>query len=74
VNNLEMLGGATEAYQELEQYNKWLNSQNFIAKAMVIFSAVTIDIIDLLSPAKKLQTCKNFDNIKNAINWFETLY
>jgi hypothetical protein len=74
VDNLEMLGGTPEAYQELEQHNKWLNTQNLIAKAMVISSAVTIDIIDLLSPARKIQTCKNFDNIKDAINWLETLY
>ncbi|WP_019029944.1 hypothetical protein [Colwellia piezophila] len=32
VNNLDFLGGTPEAYQELENYNLWLNQQKLIGK------------------------------------------
>jgi len=72
INNLEMEGGTPEAYDELEKYNQWLNTQKLTAKAMVITSIATIDLIDQLSPSRKLQHCKNFDNEAEAIYWLET--
>jgi len=74
INNLDMLGGTPEAYEELEKYNQWLNTQNLIAKAMVISSITTLDIINLLSPSRQLQKTKSFDNEEDALNWLKALY
>ena len=71
INNLEMEGGTPEAYDELEQYNKWLNTQKLTAKAMVISSIAAAHIIDHLSPSRKLQRCKSFDNEADAMHWLE---
>jgi hypothetical protein len=73
INNLEVLGGTPEAYEELEKYNKWLNTQNLIAKAMVISSITTLNIINLLSPSRQSQNSKNFDNEEEALNWLKAL-
>jgi hypothetical protein len=72
-NNLEFLGATPEAYQELESYNVWLNQQNLIAKAMVITSSITLDVINKLSPSRASQRSKNFDNEEDAINWLHAL-
>jgi hypothetical protein len=73
INNLEVLGGTPEAYEELEKYNQWLNTQNLVAKAMVISSITTLDIINLLSPSRQSQQSKNFDNEEDAMQWLATL-
>ncbi len=72
VNNLELLGGTPEAYAELEKYNKWLNNQNMVAKAMVIKSSATLGIINSLVPSIKLQNMKDFDNKYEAIEWLKS--
>lgn len=72
VNNLKLEGGTPEAFQELEQYNHWLTTQNLIAKAIVLESIVTIDLIDRLSPSQKQQTYKIFDNESDAFTWLRS--
>ncbi len=73
VNDLKLEGGTPEAFQELEQYNHWLTTQNLIAKAIVLESIVTIDLIDRLSPSQKQQTYKIFDNENDAFTWLRSL-
>ena len=73
VNNLAFLGGTPEAYQELENYNAWLNQQNFSAKAMVINCNTTLDVIHMLSPSMASQKTKNFDNEEEAMAWLQNL-
>lgn len=73
VNNLEFQGGTPEAYQELENYNAWLNKQKLIAKAMVITSSTTLGVIDKLSPSRAAQQTRSFDNEKDALNWLQSL-
>ncbi|PKG85145.1 hypothetical protein CXF85_05935 [Colwellia sp. 75C3] len=73
INNLQVQGGTPEAYQELENYNLWLNQQKLIGKAMVITSSITLDVIDKLSPSRAKQKTKNFDNEKDAMNWLMSL-
>ena len=72
VNDLKLEGGTPEAFQELEQYNHWLTTQNLIAKAIVLESIVTIDLIDRLSPSQKQQTYKIFDNESDAFTWLRS--
>ena len=67
------MGGTPEAYKELEDYNKWLNSQNLLAKAMVINSMITLDIINMYSPSRGEQKSETFDNETDAIAWLKTL-
>jgi hypothetical protein len=67
------LGATPEAYQELENYNVWLNSQKLIGKAMVITSSITLDVIDKLSPSRAAQQTKNFSNEDDAMKWLQSL-
>jgi len=73
VNNLQFQGATPEAYQELETYNLWLNKQKLIAKAMVITSAITLDVINMRSPARAAQQNQSFDNEKDAMAWLTSL-
>jgi len=71
INNLEMKGGTPEAYQELESYNRWLNTQNLIAKAMVIESNLHQQIIDHYSPSRQSQNTRSFLTEEEALNWLQ---
>ncbi|MCJ8294206.1 MAG: hypothetical protein MJK15_07345 [Colwellia sp.] len=73
INNLDFLGATPEAYQELENYNVWLNQQKLIAKAMVITSNTTLDVINKLSPSRASQQTRSFDNEDDAMNWLQSL-
>lgn len=71
VDDLEVIGGTPQAYAELESYNQWLNSQNMIAKAMVIDSPVTLAIIEKYAPSREKQNIAIFDNRADAIYWLK---
>lgn len=73
VNNLAFQGATPEAYQELETYNLWLNQQKLIAKAMVITSSITLDVINKLSPARASQQTRSFENEEEAMDWLQSL-
>lgn len=62
-------GATPEAYQEIDSYNSWLNSQKMVAKATVIKSRVQISIVDFLSPARKHQNTQNFYHYSDAEVW-----
>ncbi len=71
INDLEMEGGTPEAYQELELYNRWLNTQNLVAKAMVIESALQLKMIDRYSPSREKQNIQSFTNEAEALRWLQ---
>lgn len=73
VDNTKMEGGTPEAYQVLEEYNQWLNHTNLVAKAVVVETIITTELIKHLSPAIKLQTTKTFKNKASALRWLQTL-
>jgi len=73
VNNLKFQGATPEAYEELENYNAWLNQQKLIAKAMVITSAITLDVINMRSPSRASQQNQSFDNEEAAMDWLKSL-
>ena len=73
VDNTKMQGGTPEAYQVLEEYNQWLNSTNIVAKAMVVRTLITTELIYNLSPSIKLQNTKTFKNKESALLWLKTL-
>lgn len=73
VDNSSMEGGTPEAYQVLENYNQWLNKTNLVAKAMVVKTTITADLIQTLSPSVKLQTTKTFHDKTLAFKWLEKM-
>jgi len=73
VDNSDMEGGTPEAYQVLEQYNQWLNRTNLVAKAIIVKTLITTELIKTLSPSIKLQTTKSFKNKKLALQWLQSL-
>ena len=72
INNLDLEGGTPEAYQELENYNSWLNTQCLIAKAMVQ-SDIATELINKLSPSQLQQNGKSFKSVEDALHWLDTV-
>ncbi|NQZ21499.1 MAG: hypothetical protein HRT53_05520 [Colwellia sp.] len=67
----EIEGATPEAYDKLNECNIWLNSQNMIAKAVVIHSAVNLTLLGIRAPARNLQNDKNFENKVTAMEWLK---
>lgn len=73
VDNSDMEGGTPEAYHILEEYNQWLNKTNLIAKAIVVKTIITTELIKSLSPSIKRQTTKSFQDKELAFEWLKEL-
>ncbi|NMP31312.1 hypothetical protein HII17_07040 [Thalassotalea sp. M1531] len=73
VDNTKLEGGTPEAYQIVEQHNQWLNSTSLVAKAFVVRSEVTTNLIKSLSPSVNQQTTKSFNEKSEAMKWLQTL-
>ena len=71
MNVLECPGGTPEAYENIENYNGWLNGQKMTAKAMVMSSKMTEGILKDRAPSRQNQKIKIFDNETDAITWLE---
>jgi hypothetical protein len=70
--NLLNLNGATpEAFSISNEFNTWLNSQNMVAKAIVITSSTIKDIDRQRVPSKALQNIEYFDNEADALIWLK---
>jgi len=67
----ETEGGTPEVFDKINECNIWLNSQNMVAKALVIRSATNLDILESRTPARKTQNTKVFDDITAAMNWLK---
>jgi len=63
------LGGTPEAFEQANQYNDWLNSQNMVAKAVIFENAVLAEIERVMVSAKRFQKIKNFHDIIEARQW-----
>ncbi|WP_448551172.1 hypothetical protein [Thalassotalea montiporae] len=62
-------GGTPDAYQILDNYNRWLATQSIAAKALLYDSAVQPDILFSRSPSLDLQNTKIFTDRVEAIAW-----
>lgn len=70
--NLSNLNGATpEAFNTSNEFNLWLNSQNMVAKAIVITSQVIKNIDQQWVPSKACQNIEYFDNEYDALIWLK---
>jgi len=65
----DMMGSTPESFAEVEKFNKWLNTQNMIAKAMVLTYTTTWDIINTRVPSIESQNIRSFDNESEAMDW-----
>jgi hypothetical protein len=70
----EAEGFTPEAYQELDDYNAWLNNQNFVAKAIVSHSPTLQQTSELFIPSRKPQLMKRFEDIESAQKWLKTFF
>ena len=71
MNATEAVGGTPELYQEMNKYNEWLNTQNIVAKAIVILSKINLDIYSARVTTNKTQNQKSFDNESDALKWLK---
>ena len=71
VNDLEFIGATPEAYHEFQVLNQWLNTQQLIAKAIVIKSVSVLATIKAQVPAINDQNLKVFDVEEDAIIWLQ---
>ena len=71
VNDLEFIGATPEAYQEFQVLNQWLNTQQMLAKAIVIKSVSILNTIKIRVPAINDQNMKVFEVEEDAIIWLQ---
>ena len=68
---LEVEGGTPDVFDKINECNIWLNSQNMVAKALVINSSGHLAILESRTPARNSQNSKTFENVTGAINWLK---
>ncbi|MCW8833329.1 MAG: hypothetical protein OQK09_02195 [Colwellia sp.] len=69
INLLKLDGATPEAYKISNEFNGWLNSQNMVAKAIVITSQSIKAIDQQWVPSKAGQNIEYFDNEDDALKW-----
>ena len=67
----EVEGGTPDVFDEINECNIWLNSQNMVAKALVINSSMHLAILESRTPARNSQNSKTFKDKTSAINWLK---
>jgi hypothetical protein len=72
VDDIELHGFTPEAYQVVEESNKWLNGQCLIAKAFLTQSLVQEELDNYFVPSKKEQNAQVFCELETAINWLKS--
>ena len=65
-------GGTPDVFDIINECNIWLNSQNMVAKALVINSSMHLTILESRTPARYLQNSKSFSDKASAVNWLKT--
>ncbi|MCJ8296339.1 MAG: hypothetical protein MJK15_18225 [Colwellia sp.] len=68
----ETEGGTPDVFDKINECNIWLNSQNMVAKAVVVHSEILFKILESRTPARHSQNEQSFDDIASAINWLAT--
>jgi hypothetical protein len=68
----ETEGGTPDVYQKINECNIWLNSQNMVAKALVIDSSMKLAILESRTPARRSQNSAHFADKASAIKWLKS--
>jgi hypothetical protein len=71
LNDFALEGITPEGYKEIDEYNVWLNTQNMIAKAIVIKIDILSKMEESRIPAKAQQNIKSFRNMPDAVDWLK---
>jgi hypothetical protein len=72
VDDIELHGFTPEAYQVVEDSNKWLNEQRLIAKAFLTQSLVQEKLGNYFVPSKKEQNVEVFCELETALEWLKS--
>ena len=72
VDYIDTEGGTPEVYDKINECNIWLNSQNMIAKALVIESNAMLSILEGRTPARSALNEKTFKNETDAMLWLKS--
>ena len=72
INYIDTEGATPEVYDKINQFNTWLNSQNMVAKAIVINSNVLLNIGESRIPAGSSLNGRVFDDEVNAMIWLKS--
>ena len=73
IDVLEMEGATPEAFSVIDNYNKWLNTQNLLAQVFVNKSSFLIEINEERVKSQDKTKTKIFDNLEDAQKWLDTL-
>ncbi|GAB2705115.1 STAS/SEC14 domain-containing protein [Aliiglaciecola aliphaticivorans] len=65
----DMLGLTPEGYEMIDKFNHWVNSQNLVAKAIVVSNDVIGKIVSERVPELKKQNVRYFHDLHDAIEW-----
>jgi len=69
IDSVDFTGGTPEAYQALDQFNDWLNTQKMTAKAVIMKNMVNQQIyLDRTSSLQQQNLCL-FQDYTEARNW-----
>lgn len=71
VNLLSLDGATPEAFNISNEFNEWLNSQNMVAKAIVITSQAIKAIDQQWVPSKVVQNVEYFYSEDDALRWLK---
>ncbi|MFQ3195922.1 MAG: hypothetical protein ACI9N3_002763 [Colwellia sp.] len=71
VNLLNLDAVTPEAFYISNEFNRWLNNQTMIAKAIVITSETIKNIDQQWVPSKVVQNIEYFHNIDDALIWLK---
>lgn len=67
----ETEGGTPEVFEQINEFNIWLNSQNMTAKALIITSSINLAILESRVPARKNQNTQDFKERESAMAWLK---
>ena len=71
LNCLKIDGATPEAFEEIDNFNAWLNERNIRAKAMVISSAALTEIAEKRLPQQNKQNIRIFSTTDAALTWLD---
>lgn len=71
LNCLSIDGATPDAFEEIDNFNAWLNKRNIKAKAMVMSSAALTEIAQKRLPQQNKQNIRIFSTTDAALSWLD---
>ncbi|MDO6693723.1 hypothetical protein Q4574_10530 [Aliiglaciecola sp. 3_MG-2023] len=67
---LNLEGATPEAYTVIDSFNRWINTRNMLAKALIIENKIIAQIARLRVESTKYQNIQYFKTKEDALSWF----